>query len=159
MLVSSMHDETLYAERALRAGAQGYISKGEPPPELLVAVQRVLEGRIYLSKKMSDYLLRRAANGEEEVELKPVNQLSDRELEVYELIGRGLTTRQIAARLHRSIKTIETYRQHLKRKLKLKNSTELVRHAVKWQVEPTVREGAQGAAAADEAGVAEASAS
>jgi DNA-binding NarL/FixJ family response regulator len=135
MLVSSMHEESLYAERALRAGAQGYITKDEPPEKLIDAIHKILAGKIYLSKGMSDYLLNRVATGEDGGQGISMGCLSDRELEIFELIGRGLTTRQIATRLHRSIKTIETYRQHLKRKLKLKNSTELVRHAVKWQME------------------------
>lgn len=130
MLVTSMHDETLYAERALRAGAMGYVKKEEAVTKVIEAMRQVLKGKIYLSPAMADHFLHRALRGGEEPERSPIERLSDRELEVFELIGRGLTTRQIAERLHLSTKTIETHREHIKAKLQLKNNNELVRQAV-----------------------------
>lgn len=135
MLVSSMHDESLYAERALRAGAMGYISKQEAGDEMIAGIKRVLGGKVYLSNRVADRILHRVVDGEEKLDRSPIDNLSDRELEVFELIGKGLTTRQIAKKLHLSPKTIETHREHIKVKLALKNSNELVRHAVKWQLE------------------------
>jgi DNA-binding NarL/FixJ family response regulator len=135
MLVSSMHDESLYAERALRAGAMGYINKQEAPDKVIQGFRQVLSGQVYLSARMADRILHRVVEGEEELNRSPIDTLSDRELEVFELIGKGMTTRQIAKRLHLSPKTIETHREHIKFKLNLKNINELVRHAVKWQLE------------------------
>ncbi len=135
LLACSMHDEKLFAERCLNAGAMGYISKNAPPQDFISAVRRVLEGKIYLSETMSDQLLSRMVQGDERADKPSVESLSDRELEVFELIGNGMTTRQIAQRLHLSIKTIETYRENMKTKLNLKNSAELVRHAVQWTLE------------------------
>lgn len=135
MLVSSMHDETLYAERALRAGAMGYINKNEATEMLVSAIRQALEGRVYLSNKMSERLLERVFLGQKKRESWSIDSLTDRELEVFELIGQGLTTRQIAARLHLSPKTVETYRDNIKSKLNLSTSSELVRHAVKWALD------------------------
>lgn len=135
MLVSSMHDETLYAERALRAGAMGYINKNEATETLVNAIRQALEGRVYLSNKMSERLLERVFLGQKKKETWSIDSLTDRELEVFELIGQGLTTRQIAARLHLSPKTVETYRDNIKSKLNLSTSSELVRHAVKWALD------------------------
>lgn len=135
VLVWSMHDEKLYAERCLSAGALGYISKEAPPEEFIAAIRKVMSGRIYLSELMSDRLLSRIAKGDDEIRKPVVESLSDRELEVFELIGKGMTTRQIAQNLHLSIKTIETYRENIKVKLNLSNSAELVRHAVQWNLE------------------------
>lgn len=135
MLVSSMHDETLYAERALRAGAMGYINKNEATEMLVSAIRQALEGRVYLSNKMSERLLERVFLGQKKKETWSIDSLTDRELEVFELIGQGLTTRQIAARLHLSPKTVETYRDNIKSKLNLTTSSELVRHAVKWALD------------------------
>ncbi|MBD3337298.1 MAG: response regulator [Candidatus Eisenbacteria bacterium] len=132
MLVSSMHDEVLYAERCLHAGAMGYISKSEATEEMVNAIRRVMTNKVYLSPQMSERVLDRMVRGEDKIDRPTIESLSDRELEVFELIGRGLTTRQIAQRLYLSVKTIETYRENLKTKLGLKNSTELVRHAVRW---------------------------
>jgi DNA-binding NarL/FixJ family response regulator len=101
----------------------------------LAAIRRVLRGKVYLSETMSDQLLSRIVKGEETPETPSIETLSDRELEVFELIGKGLTTRQIAQNLHLSIKTIETYRENIKVKLSLANSAELVRHAVQWTLE------------------------
>lgn len=132
MLVLSMHDETLYAERALRAGARGYVMKQEPPEILIGAIRKVLGGEIFVSEKMSSRLISRMADGVGDATGSPLERLSDRELEVFQLIGQGLRTRQIAERLCLSIKTIESYREHIKHKLDLQNSTELFQHALQW---------------------------
>ncbi len=133
MLVSSVYDESLYAERALRAGATGYINKDEAVTNIVSAIRQVLMGRIYLSWRMTNRVLQ-AAGGQSLLE-SPMASLSDRELQVFELISQGLTTRQIAAKLMLSVKTIETHRDHIKMKLKLKNSTELTHRAVQWALE------------------------
>ncbi len=135
VLVSSMHDESLYAERALRAGAMGYLNKGENRETLLGAIRQVLRGKLYLSPRMSERLLHRFVLNDQEPDRPAIESLSDRELEVFQLIGEGLTTRQIASRLHLSPKTIETYREHIKAKLNLENSSELIRAAVQWCLE------------------------
>ncbi len=135
MLVSSMHDETLFAERALHAGAQGYINKQEATEKVVDAIRSVLSGHIYLSAEMTDRLVLGATQGKVPKESSTISKLSDRELEVFELIGNGCSTREIATKLRLSIKTIETHREHIKDKLSLKNSAALSRHAVKWVLE------------------------
>jgi DNA-binding NarL/FixJ family response regulator len=135
ILVSSMHDESLFAERALRAGAMGYISKEEATETVIDAIQQVLRGKIYLSPRMTERMLSRALGAGDELTSSPIDGLSDRELEVFELIGHGITTRQIAAKLDLSPKTVETYRENIKTKLNLSNATELTRHAVQWVLE------------------------
>lgn len=137
MLVTSMHDESLFAERVLRAGAKGYVSKQEATTNLLDAIRQVLDGRVYLSSSMSDQMLHRMVAGNDVSEQSPIDSLSDRELEVFEMIGQGLTTRQIAAKLDLSPKTVETYRENIKAKLNLANGTALTRHAVQWLLENT----------------------
>ena len=138
MLVSSMHDESLFAERVLRAGAKGFISKQEATGNIVEAARQVLGGRVYLSPAMSDQMLHRLVNNDDEaVDRSPIESLSDRELEVFEMIGQGLTTRQIAAKLDLSPKTVETYRENIKSKLSLANGTALTRHAVQWLLENT----------------------
>lgn len=132
ILVLSMHDETLYAERALRAGAKGYIMKQEGSQGLISAINTVLRGEISLSERMASRLLGKLIGGRSEVNSSPLSRLSDRELEVFELLGQGLGTRSIAERLCVSIKTIESHREHIKEKLGLKNATELVQHATQW---------------------------
>jgi DNA-binding NarL/FixJ family response regulator len=132
MLVLSMHDETLYAERALRAGALGYIMKEEATEQVLVAIRRVVNGEIFLSEKMKGRMLQQLANGRGKVVVSPIEHLTDRELEVFRLIGEGRGTRQIATELHLSVRTVEAYREYIKDKLNLKNSTELVQHAFHW---------------------------
>jgi DNA-binding NarL/FixJ family response regulator len=134
ILVSSMHDETLFAERVLRAGARGYISKQEPPDALLRAIRQVLRGELYLSPRMTNRLLNRVVVGSAAQD-DPVQGFSNRELEVYEMIGQGLTIQQIAGRLHLSPKTIETHREKIKQKLNVSNSAELNRRAVQWVLE------------------------
>jgi len=132
MLVLSMHDESLYAERALRAGGLGYIMKEEAIEQVLVAIRRVLTGEIFLSDKMKSKMLQQLANGRTKAIVSPIEHLSDRELEVFRLIGEGHSTRQIAGELHLSVRTVEAYREYIKAKLNLKNSTELVQHAFHW---------------------------
>lgn len=135
VLVSSMHDETLFAERALRAGALGFVNKGEPPDVFVAALQRVSSGQIYLSERMTNRMLDQVLTDKVEVSRSPIESLSNREIEVFEMIGKGLSTKQIAARLGLSPKTIETYREHIKQKLNLTNATELTRSAVQWVLE------------------------
>ena len=135
ILVSSMHDETLFAERALRAGALGYVNKGEPPGVFVAALQRIRSGQSYLSERMTHRMLDHVLTDKQEVNRSPIESLSNRELEVFEMIGKGMTTKQIAGRLALSPKTIETYREHIKHKLNLSNATELTRNAVQWVLE------------------------
>lgn len=132
ILVCSMHQESLYAERALHAGAKGYINKEEATQKLVSALRRVASGRVYLSTEMTDRLLCRQVGAGEDQMQSPIETLSDRELEVFEHIGHGVTTRQIAEKLHLSPKTVETYRENIKLKLNLANATELTQHAVQW---------------------------
>lgn len=132
VLVLSMHDESLYAERALRAGAKGYIMKEEASKEVLKAIHRIMAGDIYLSEKMSAKMLHKVAAGKSEDTSVPEGALSDRELQVFQLIGRGWGTRRIAEDLHISAKTVESYRAHIKLKMNLKNAHELTQHAVHW---------------------------
>ncbi len=134
MLVSSMHDELLFAERSLRAGAMGYIPKQEPTEKLVDAIREVVRGGVYLTPRMSNRLLHHVVGGKP-LDENPITGLSNRELEVFEMIGQGLTTQQIAQRLHLSAKTVETHREKIKGKLNLKNSSELSRRAVQWALE------------------------
>ncbi|AMV18298.1 response regulator transcription factor [Planctomyces sp. SH-PL14] len=128
MLVLSMQEEDLFAERALRAGAHGFVSKQEPVPVLLEAIERVLEGRISLSPRMTDRILA-ARSGGPVAAKSPLELLSDREMEVFERLGRGMTAKEIARELHLSIKTIEYHRQNIKEKLQLSGSSAVVRQA------------------------------
>jgi DNA-binding NarL/FixJ family response regulator len=132
ILVLSMHDESLYAERALRAGALGYIMKEEASEQVLVGIRRVLVGEIFLSERMKAKMLQQMASGRAKTITSPIELLTDRELEVFRLIGEGHSTRQIAAQLHLSVRTVEAYREYIKAKLGLKNSTELIQHAFHW---------------------------
>jgi DNA-binding NarL/FixJ family response regulator len=136
ILAYSMHDEAIYAERALRAGAKGYVMKQAPPEALLTAIRQVLKGKIYLSDQISDRLLGKlvGAGSSEAAAASPIEKLSDRELEVLELLGKGMSTAQIADKLCLSVKTIETYREHLKQKLDLANGQELLRYAIEWSL-------------------------
>lgn len=131
VLILSMHDESLYAERALRSGAKGYVMKQEATERVLIAIRQVLRGELYLSERMQGKILQRVLNGDEGG-LSPIDLLSDRELEVFRLIGHGYATGDIARELMRSVKTVETHRAHLKDKLGLKNAAELTRFAVQW---------------------------
>lgn len=135
ILVSSMHDESLFAERSLRAGARGYVQKNEATDEVIHAIHRVLSGKVYLSADMADRMLESLTDVESDAEKTPVERLSDRELEVLELVGRGLTASQIGEQLNLSVKTIESYKEHIKHKLNLTNSAEVTRYAVQWFME------------------------
>ncbi|HNX52135.1 MAG TPA: response regulator transcription factor [Pontiellaceae bacterium] len=135
ILIFSMHDEELYAERALNAGANGYVMKQEDPDLLLKAIHQVLGGEIFLSPAMTGRLLRRISEGhipKSGVLKQSIEKLSDRELEVFELIGKGMSTRRIAEALNLSVKTVETYRMHIKEKFDLNDAAELAHHAVHW---------------------------
>ena len=134
ILIMSMHDETLYAERALRGGANGYIMKQEIADNVVNALRTVLKGEIYVSDGIRQTLLGRISGKIDASEASPLERLSDRELEVFRLIGQGHGTRQIAENLHLSVKTIETYRAHIKEKMNIDNATELVRQAVQLSV-------------------------
>ncbi len=133
-IVSSMYDDALYAERALRAGAAGYVNKQQPARTIIDALRQVLDGGLYFSPNITDRVLRRAA-GEKLSQQSPLETLSNRELEVFQRIGQGQTTRQIAQQLHLSPRTVETYRERLKTKLKCENASELNRQAVRWALE------------------------
>jgi DNA-binding NarL/FixJ family response regulator len=135
ILVLSMHDESLYAVRALRAGAQGYVMKQEALENIIAAICEVFEGRPYLSRAMSASLISKftLAPGDEQTKL--TDRLTDRELEILELIGRGKDVREIARELHLSPKTVETHRAHIKEKLDLKNARQVARFAVQWVTE------------------------
>lgn len=132
ILVVSRHEEVLYAERALRAGAKGYVMKFERSDVLINAVHKVLNGGLHVSQELSDRLLMNAMSGKKSALESPIDILSDRELEVFELIGQVKSTSEIAEQLHLALKTVETYRSRIKEKLELKNTTELIFHAVKW---------------------------
>jgi DNA-binding NarL/FixJ family response regulator len=132
VLVVSMHDESLYAERALRVGARGYIMKQEAIEKMMEAIRKVLRGELYVSERVSANIVKRFVDGKAEGVSSPEELLSDREMEVFQLIGQGFGTRQIADQLHVSVKTVETYRANVKEKLNLKNATELMKHAVHW---------------------------
>jgi DNA-binding NarL/FixJ family response regulator len=132
ILVVSMHDEMLYAERVLRAGARGYIMKQEGGQKFLHAIRRVLEGQVYVSDKMSARILENLSGHQTGNAGSPVRRLSDREFEVFQLIGQGVSTSEIAARLRLSVKTVEVHRLNIKQKLNIATATELVRFAVRW---------------------------
>ncbi len=133
VLILSMHDEAIYAERALRARANGYIMKQEATEKVLVAVRRILHGDVYLSDRMANKMLRQYIGGASAAMESRLSSLSDRELEVFRLIGEGRATREIAEELRLSIKTVETYQAHLKEKLSLRTGRELIQHAIQWK--------------------------
>jgi DNA-binding NarL/FixJ family response regulator len=133
VLVLSMHDESVYAHRALRAGASGYIMKQEGTEKVLLALRKVVQGEIYLSERLGNRMLHTLVNGRSSMSTSPVEELSDRELEVFSLIGQGHGTRTIAEKLRLSIKTIESHRAHIKEKLNLQSASELVHHAIQWE--------------------------
>jgi DNA-binding NarL/FixJ family response regulator len=132
VLVVSAHDESIYAEIAFRAGALGYLMKQEALEKILTAIRRVLSGNIYVSDALAAKMLQQQIRGKVDIQESPVKSLSDRELEVFQLIGQWKKTSEIAQELHLSIKTIEYYREQIKRKLNLKNSAELTQHATSW---------------------------
>ena len=132
ILVVSMHDEMLYAERVLRAGARGYIMKQEGGQKFLEAIRRVLAGQVYVSEKMSARILENLSGHSTGQAGSPVRQLSDREFEVFQLIGQGVSTSEIASRLRLSVKTVEVHRLNIKQKLNLSTANDLVRYALRW---------------------------
>jgi DNA-binding NarL/FixJ family response regulator len=134
VLILSMHDESIYAERALRAGAQGYIMKQEATEKVLVALRRILSREIYVSEPISNRMLQRYIGSPNESKSPSIADLTDRELEVFRLIGEGHSTRKIADELHISVKTVESYQAHIKEKLSLRSGRELVQHAIQWSI-------------------------
>ena len=132
VLVMSMHDEGIYAERAMRAGARGYIMKQEASNRILTAIRTVLAGELHLSDRMKERMLHRFVNNRKEEVRFSIDTLSDREMEVFQLIGDGFSTRQVATKLNLSVKTIDSYREHLKLKLQLESGKDLVRYAIQW---------------------------
>jgi DNA-binding NarL/FixJ family response regulator len=135
VLILSMHHESLYAERALHAGAKGYIMKQEAPDKVLVAIRTILGGEVYVSEKMAARMLRTLSDRRSGQGTSPIERLSDRELEVFRHIGKGFSSSEIAELLCISVKTIETHREHIKNKLKLPNKGDLLRYAVEWAAE------------------------
>ena len=131
-IVLSMHDESLYAERALRAGARGYIMKREATKKILQGIRSVLAGKLFISDKISGAMAEKFVEGNSKASESPVQQLSDRELEVFQLLGRGFTTRQISEHLNIGFKTVQAYCARIKEKLNLTNITELLREAIRW---------------------------
>jgi DNA-binding NarL/FixJ family response regulator len=132
VLVLSMHDESLYAERALRAGATGYITKQQAADEVLSAIRRVLAGEVYLSEKMTSGFLKSLTSTGVKSISRAVDRLTDRELEVLDLIGRGQTTRQVADKLQLGVATVDTYRARIKEKMNFRNAAELQHFAIRW---------------------------
>jgi DNA-binding NarL/FixJ family response regulator len=132
VIVLSIHDESIYAERALRAGAQGYLMKEVVSERIITAIRTVLSGEVYVSNAMSKRMLRKLAGGKVDTISAPMDSLSDRELEVFRLIGQGYKVSKIAQRMHLSIKTVETYRARIKEKLSLADADELLQYAIKW---------------------------
>lgn len=139
VLVVSTHDENIYAEVAFRAGALGYLMKAEALDKIIPAIRRVLAGNIYVSEKLGDRMLQQRLSGRTDLASSPVEELSDRELEVFKLIGEWKKTSEIAAELHLSVKTVEYYREQIKLKLGLKDGAELAQSATRWvqQENPT----------------------
>ena len=132
VLVLSMHDESLYAERVIRAGARGYITKDEASDKVMLAIRKVVGGGIYLSESMTSRVLKNLTDGKGGLDGPALNRLTDRELEVFQLIGKGKAAREIAETLNLGLTTIDTYRARIKEKLNLKNATELVHEAAEW---------------------------
>jgi DNA-binding NarL/FixJ family response regulator len=132
VLVLSMYDESFYAERVLRAGASGYVTKGEASEKVIEGIRQILRGEPYVSEKVASRMICKFVKGVPGSKDFSIDALSDREFEVFELIGQGLQTRQIAARLHLSVKTIDTHRENIKRKLGLSKAPELLQRAIQW---------------------------
>jgi DNA-binding NarL/FixJ family response regulator len=132
MLVISMHDESLYADRVLRAGARGYITKHEGGEKLIEAIRHVLSGKIYVSESMSAHILEIFSGGQAALDRSSIEKLSDREFEVFESLGAGLSSQQIAKKLHLSAKTVDAHRANIKTKLNIKTTAELIAYAASW---------------------------
>lgn len=135
VLVSSMHDENLFAERALQAGARGYINKQEAGEQVIEAIRQILNGEVYVSQRMKAHLSLRETGDTHKALRSPIELLSNRELQIFEFIGQGMGTGKIAGKLHLSVKTVETHRANIKKKLGLESSIELTRSAVQWSLE------------------------
>ena len=135
MLVLSMHEESMYGERALRAGAKGYLAKQEASKKIVDAIRRILRGEIYVSEKLGAALLQKVAGVKSEGGGSAIDVLTDRELEVFQLLGQGLAVREVAERLFVSVKTVEAHREHIKQKLKFKTSSELLRFAIQYTLQ------------------------
>ena len=135
VLVISMHDESLYAERVLRAGARGYIMKHESGDDIIRAIRRVLSGKLYVSEQMSARILEGVSGRQPATQYAVIKHLTDRELEVFQLIGQGLSTQQVASKLHLSAKTVDAHRASIKDKLEIKGVTELISYAARWVVQ------------------------
>jgi DNA-binding NarL/FixJ family response regulator len=133
LIVLSMHDEALYAERALRAGARGYVMKRESTKSVLASIRRVLEGGVYVSERVVNSMARRFTSSPKQAEASPVERLSDRELEIFRLLGQGRTTAQIAEDLHLSLKTVQAYCARAKEKFGVSSLGELLRAAIRWE--------------------------
>ena len=138
VLVLSMHQEGLYAERVLRAGAKGYISKGESPEEVVKAIRKVMDGHIYVSEGINEIILGRLGHADQATQPSGVDLLSDREMEVFQLMGRGLNSREIAGQLNLGATTVDSYRARIKEKLGIKNAAELYQRAAQWLAEDGV---------------------
>jgi DNA-binding NarL/FixJ family response regulator len=135
VLVVSMHDESLYAERALRAGAMGYVMKQEPAKTVKTAIRKVLGGDMHLSEKMASSVITKFMHGSDDAPPAPLEKLSDRELEVFQMLGMGKGVRQIAEEMNVTIPTVNSFRNRIKEKLQLKSSTEVMLHAIHWSRE------------------------
>ena len=135
VLVLSMHAEKLYAERVLRAGAKGYVSKQESPAEVVEAIRKVLDGHIYTSERVTETILKRLGRADKAVQPSGVDLLSDREIEVFQLVGRGLNSREIAGQLNLGATTVDSYRARIKEKLGIRNAAELYQRAAQWLAE------------------------
>jgi DNA-binding NarL/FixJ family response regulator len=135
LLVLTMHDELVFAERALRAGAVGYVNKQEVSRTIVKAIREILEGKLYLSRRATERMVQLAVGSKGQQGQSPIERLTDRELEIFQMIGQGLTTRQIATKLGLSPKTVDAHRERIKQRLELKNVTELTKHAVQWVLE------------------------
>ncbi len=135
LLVLSMHDELVFAERALRAGAVGYVNKQEVSRSIVRAIREILNGKMYLSQRATERMVQLAVGSKSHGGQSPVERLTDREIEIFQMIGQGLTTRQIAGKLGLSPKTVDAHRERIKQRLELKNVTELTKHAVQWVLE------------------------
>lgn len=132
VLVHSMHEDSVYAGRALRAGARGYVAKSEPPENLLKAMREVLRGEIYLNAALTRQMLRTLAADENQKAASPFGVLSDREFEVFEMMGKGFVTKEIAATLHLSQKTVQAHRDHIREKMGFKDAASLLRFSIRW---------------------------
>jgi DNA-binding NarL/FixJ family response regulator len=137
VLVLTMQEEPFYVERAFRSGAHGFLTKNEASEQVLVAIEKLMQGELYVAEKISPRLLKQLLSGKGRSDESPISRFSDRELQVFQLIGEGLGTKEIAERLILSVKTIETYRAHIKEKLELRDARELVQYAIRWHIRNT----------------------